>query len=469
MKRRAPLFLGSLIVLVGLGMWRQCFTGPVPVPPVDFETLDPLVRQLITKELARIKRWRRFGDAWQRMGMVYEANGLLGDAALCYEHALTLEPGDARALHRLACVQERFGDLSLAADTMSLAAQADASYAPSWWRLALWKLDLGDLDGASAALDHASELSPDDPAVHFGMVRLQLARRSADEAIATLQRKGLLEGPDAAYAYHLLAIARRLQGDLEGVEIAQASAEGRKLQFSDPWGREMRRWSTGYATMRLKAGRDVQAGRYAEAERVLEEVLAYDASDVRSLNMLAVCRLQQGDGQGALALLEQLFLLEPGHYGGTINYVRALLRERAVEPDILRDANVRLRGAIAVRPKNIDGWRVLAALEERSKRPEQMIEALDHAIALDRMATDLRLKAAYAMVKLGRFNDALERFRTLQEEHPDLTEAWFGEVTSLLYAQRAEDAHRALEQLSRRPDADPQRLSKLRQTVGSMR
>ena len=469
MKRRAPLFLGSLVALVGIGLIRQCHTGPVPAPPVEFKTLDPLVRQLITKELERVGRWRRFGNAWQRMGMVYEANGLFGDAALCYERALALEPGDAKTLHRLACVQERTGDLLLAADTMTLATRADESYPPSWWRLAVWRLDLGELDEASVALERAGELTPDDDAVHFGVVRLHLARKAADAAVATIQARGLLEGQDAAYAQHLLAIARRMQGDLEGAEEAQKSADGRKQQFSDPWGREMQSWRTGYATMRIKAGRDVKAGRFAEAERLLKAVLEYEPSDVRSLNMLAVSRLEQGDAGSALALLEQLLSIEPGHYGGTINYVRALLRERSIEPGALQAANVSLREAIAARPKNIDGWRMLAALEKRRARPEQLIEVLDQASMLDHSATDLRLKAAYEVLKLARFDDALERFRTLQREHPELTEAWFGEVLSLVHAQRAPDARRALEQLSSRPDADPERLLKLRQSVGSMR
>ena len=55
------------------------------------------------------------------------------------------------------------------------------------------------------------------------------------------------------------------------------------------------------------------------------------------------------------------------------------------------------------------------------------------------------------------------------QKHPDATEAWFGEVMTLLRAQRADGARTALEALSNRADADPRRLSKLREDVAAMR
>ena len=468
-RRSAIIAVLSLAIVGGASYFTYQRTGPAPIRPESTEGLDPLVQELLEEEIARAGRSRRSAAAWLRLGMVYEANALHGEATRCYEQALVIRPGHAQTLHRLANTQERLGDLEMAVETMAKAADADPSHPASWWQLAWWCIDLGQLDTAERALERARALSPADPAVPFTTVRLLLAIRKPEDAVAVIEQKQLLGGTEAPYAYHLLSLARRQLGDLDGAVAAQAKSDGKRVQFSDPWRVEMRAFQTGYASLRLQAGRDILARRFADAEQRLKEIVANDPEDLGSLNNLATCLLERGDVAGALELLRQVLALEPEHYGGTINLARGLLRQEVPNPDALGAAYDRLRRAMDTRPEDGDGWRVLAAVAEAVGRPVEMIEALDRAIAINPTATPLRLKAAYTALTVRQFAEALVRFQAIQREVPAETEAWFGEVMVHLYAERAGEARSALERLSRRADADSARLSKLRTAVAAMR
>lgn len=470
MSRNQLSFVVLGVVLAGVGLFLYARSGPVPVLPADLAALDPLVRRRIEEEVGNVSRRRRSSDAWLRLGMVYEANGLFGDAARCYEQVLVASPAHAKALYRLASAEERLGDLARAAETMTRAAEADPTHAASWWRLAWWRIELGELEPAASALARAEALAPADPAVRLAQVRLRIARGLPGEAIALLEDQGLLRGEQASHAQHLLAMALRRQGDLEGAAEAQARSDGRKLSFSDAWDLEMQQQVTGHAALLLRAGRDVQVGRYAEAQRALEEVVAARAApDAGTLNMLAVCRLELGDAAGALVLLRRVLTREPDHRDGAINLVRALLRQGTKEPGVLTEAQERLLRVVAGRPDDGGAWRALAALAEARGQPAEALVALDRAGELDPAATDVRLKAAYVALQLRRFEQALARFQDLQERTPELTEAWFGTVATLIHAERTDEARAALERLAQRPDADPRRLAQLSESLEAKR
>lgn len=452
------LLVAGLAALV-LGLERV--GGPLPSRPADFEALDPLVQERLEEELAAVREHRRSPAAWRRLAAFEEANGLFGAAERAYEQALVLGPGDAQALHRLACVLERTGDLERAAQTMARATEAEPYYPASWWWLAWWRLDLGELEAAEAALAHARALAPEAPAVRLVAVRLALARRSPAEAAALLDAE-LLAGPSAPYAHHLLAQALRQQGDLDGAERAAARADGRRPVFADRWSAEVQALETGYAALRLRAGRDLLARRFAEAEEKLRAILAHDPADARSWNMLATCRLELGDAAGAVEHAERVLALDPASREGAINLGRALLRSSPREPARLAEALDHAQALVVARPEDAGAWRVRASLAEALGRTDEALAALDAAAALEPEATDLRLQAAFVELKASRFEPALKRLQALQTTHPELDEAWFGAALTLLQAGRLEEARAALETLETREGVDAARVAQLR-------
>jgi len=476
MTARAGIAAASgLLALLGCALWFGGRTGPEPVRPARLEELDRRVRALLEHELAAVERRPRDCATRLHLGMAYEANGLFGEAARSYRQALELDPTEAlraRVLQRLACARERLGDLQLAADTLAEATAADPTQAAAWARLAWWRLDLSELEGAEQALERLRTLAPGDPLLRLGEVRLALARHEAGAARALLEEGDLLQGERAACAEHLLAQALRQQGDLAGAERAAARATElggvREPDFDDPGTREMQALETGLAALRLRAGRDVLAGRFALAEQRLRLILEDEPDDAASLNALGLCRLEQGDATGALELFARALALEPEQFEAAVNQARALLRSGNAAPATLDEASALLVRALSRRPDESGAWRVLAALAEARRRPDQMRAALDRAVALEPAALELELRAAYAALESGDPDDALARFGALQQRHPELTEAWFGAATTLIGAGRAEQARPALESLAARPDADPARLDRLRERLAEL-
>lgn len=467
MKKAALLlFLAAAASVAGYFAYQR--SGPPPVLPAAPDGLDPLVRELVESGAAHVDARRRSAEARLRLGMAYEANGLYGEASACYEQLLALDPRDARARHRLACVEERTGDLARAVETMSLAVEADPEYAGSWARLAWWLVDLGETERAAEALDEARRRMPDAPEVRFVEVRLALAERDAEGAIERLEGGRLLEGADAAYGHYLLSLARRQLGDLEGAADAHARSDGSRFSFSDPWTREMLAFQTGYAAMRVRASRAVAAGDYGRAEPALREIVAHDPRDARSLNLLGACRLGRGDLDEAASLFERVLEVDPGDYSATVNAARVELRRRPPDATALAAAYERVGQAVERRPRDASGWRVLATLADELERPGEVVTALDRAIALEPEAPELPLKAAYTEVVLGRFDAALARFRAAQSRWPEEDEAWFGELTALVYAGRAAEARDALRTLADRPGLDAERVHQLRAAVARM-
>ena len=442
-------------------------SGPKPEPPVELSQLDPLLQEAIRKELSTAASDRRSPLAWLRVGLLYEANALFGDAARCYTRLLERWPEDGRALYQLACVQERSGDLVLAKGTMEEATKAAPEYYGAWSRLALWALDLGELALAEKAVGEAKRLNPEDVTQELLSVQLLLAQLEGKKALALCEAEGFLER-GGEYVYHLLSQARRQTGDLIGAEEAHRRGAGSRLRFSDPWTEEMMRFQTGYAAMERIAGRHIKAGRFARARELLERVTAFDDGEPRSLNMLAVCWIEEGDYARALSLLEQVFAIDPSHHDGSLNFARCILASGTESGERLDGAIERVEAAMEKRPNEAFGWQLLASLAEKRGEQGKLLSSLDRLVALQPDATLARLKAAYAALKLERFDDALARFEALEAEKQEESEVLFGKLTTLVLAGRKPEAEKALAALEHHKGLDEARLAKLSLAVASM-
>lgn len=235
------------------------------------------------------------------------------------------------------------------------------------------------------------------------------------------------------------------------------------MSFIDPWTIAMMKQQRGFAAMRRSAGRQVRAGRYRPAMRLLEDVLEHDPEDVRCLNMLGVCHMQVGGFAEALEVLERVLAIEPEHHDASLNYAKAAVAGEVVQATVLEKAESRLRRALEKRPDEAEGWRILAVFEEKLGRFAAAAEALDRFCELEPGARGERLKAAY-LVLASSPEVALERFRALRTELPDSVEVRYGEVSALVQMENKPEAEAALD-LLRGPEFDAGRIAKLRAAV----
>ena len=134
------------------------------------------MKAVLDERTAAVIAARSDAAGWGRLGMAYQANGLLVQAATCYTEAARLDPREPRWLYRLALLRARRSDLDGALRDLDRVIQLAPAYAPARWRRGQWLLDRGDTGGAEAAFRSVLQTAPQDPAASAGLAQVFLAR-----------------------------------------------------------------------------------------------------------------------------------------------------------------------------------------------------------------------------------------------------------------------------------------------------
>jgi tetratricopeptide (TPR) repeat protein len=302
------------------------------------EARDPVRAERYLK--AAVEAFPSDLDSWKRRAQLQERRGALADARTSWEAALRAEPDDLDALAALGRLSLRFGDVSAAQAYFRQLRQAD----------------------------------PDEPsAVATGAVAFLEARR-APEALALLERWD--GAPDQRLDFVRGLV---LEDQRRWPEAAEAFARVGK-DDGELWGNA--RQNLGYALS--------QAGKHAEALRVLDEALAAQPRDVRLLTTRALVLERTGRAAEAAEGLRRA--------------VEA--REGAGEADGLADLHDALAQSLA-----------------RSGRPQEAVSLLRGALARHPRDEGLLFALGAAEERAGDMEAAVAQMRVLLAQNPDHAEA----------------------------------------------
>jgi tetratricopeptide (TPR) repeat protein len=200
-----------VLFVVALLLAQACDRPPSPPDPAALEDVDPQVKALIVEHTAAVNASRSDPARWGRLGMAYEANGLLVSAADAYTVAVGLDDNEPKWRYRRALLLSRRGEVRPALADLDRVIQLTPAYGPARWRQGFWQLDVGDADRALESFRAAIQAAPDDPAGAVGVALVHLSRREDAEAAAELER--LLErAPGNRYALQLLGTAYQRLG-----------------------------------------------------------------------------------------------------------------------------------------------------------------------------------------------------------------------------------------------------------------
>ncbi len=343
----ASLLLGSIVVW---WFWPHDANRPIPKPP-DAKSLDPLVAAAIHDAIAELDASPRNRDAWMLLGMTYEANGLPQLAKTCYANAAELDEPDARILHRLALMQHAHWKQEAALNTMAQARELHASYAPLYWRPALWLLDEGRIDDAENLLHAAIEIDRDDPASWFVLARLRIAQGRADEVTELLEGP-LQRGRYADYSRHLLRQAYWQVGrydDAAALDVADPT----EPSWRDPWGERVYAYRAGRTHVVSVAQQRLAQGAYAHAASIAERALQHDPSNAELFNIHAVALIGMNRPREAVVSLMRATQHAPESESAWLNLARA-----AVDTGQIEQANVALDKVFSLNPDSEDAKRL---------------------------------------------------------------------------------------------------------------
>jgi tetratricopeptide (TPR) repeat protein len=128
--------------------------------------------------------------------------------------------------------------------------------------------------------------------------------------------------------------------------LKAAPTEMRAREIADRIWRSWHRAPDARAQEMLDAGtRHIRGSDYAEAERVLSQLVAYCPDYPEGYSQRAFARFLADDLDGALEDIDRTLELEPRHFGALAGRALTLLRQGRVEP-----GQRALREAVAINP-----------------------------------------------------------------------------------------------------------------------
>ncbi|HEX5757656.1 MAG TPA: tetratricopeptide repeat protein, partial [Thermoanaerobaculia bacterium] len=383
--RAAALVLPALVTLHAAAQAPPALS---PLPEVSVERMDPAVaRQL--RELAAAAP--ESAAAWGALGQLYLVNELYEPAESALGNAQALEPAEPRWPYLRGAALQELRRLDEAAAHLERALELRAGDPAATLRLAQVELERGRPERAGPLLQRGLADAGTRAAAHFGLGRLEAARRRWAEAARHFEA-ALAAQPQATAPRHPLALAYRELGELDRARAALRGAGSVPVQFSDPWVEEARRRATGSGVHALRALEAAARGNDPRALEELRRAAALDPANPELRQGLAEALERQGEGGAALAEFREAVRLAPDSPLAHMNLGLALARrgelaaalgalERSVElaPDL---ALARLR---------------LGTVLLQSGRAADALAQLERAVALDPAGREARLRRARAL------------------------------------------------------------------------
>ncbi len=395
---RLMLTCGLLLLAGCTGQGSPATPREVPMPAA-MDGFDPTLIALIDEAVAAVNQAPNDAHAWRDLGQLYEAHLMLEWALPAYTAAVELDASDARVQYRLALARMQNGDLHGGLMSLDRVHQLEPDYAPAWCRRGASLLDLGQVADARLAFERALSMDPDNSACTIGLAQVALQEGDPERALERLQSATLMESPNAALAHRLQGKALFQLGREEQAQSEIARGQGARLVMNDPWSRELKVFKKGTSALLLRATRLMDRGKTAKAVELLEELFAREAENPKVARKLGVAHAGLAQWSQAVAALSVASRLEPGD---------AELKLSLAWAEIMAGDN---EAALST---------TLAALDQNAADPAAHEARLTALLKLERIE---EMIAAYRATQdsLGSRTAAqtcLERVRTLNPDHP---------------------------------------------------
>lgn len=428
-----------VICLMIAGGCADVSPDPRDAGPIDLSAADPLIAELLGELTAAVTDRPEDVPAWSRLAMACQANGLLEQAEHGYRRVLALDGERPRTWYRLAHVLARRGALPEAVVAADRALAIDDAPASVWASRGRWQLELGRLDDADASFDRAAALAPASVLPAIGRARVALQRGDSAAAVALLEP--LVErDPADGYLAHLLGTALHGVGRHDEASELQFRADGAVPQADDPWLDELDAFRTGYDVVIASAQRLIVAGDGDGALAQLDQLRMARPEDVVVLNTVASAQQTAGRLDEAAATLQRAVELHPAHDATHLNRSGVLLAQGDLEA-----ALAAAERAVELNPALGPAQLQLGRIHIRRGAHADAVDAL--AVAIERGVDDpnVRLLRAQLLEHLQRWSDALIEYERIVERRPASASGHLGMARMLAERGRIEEAERHLE------------------------
>lgn len=297
---------------------------PPPITRLSNLDVDPLILARVDEEVRKAADAPGNPKVRCRLAYAYDANGLEEPAITEYRALGKIAPNDPLWPYRAAICLIESGNAAGGRAEIVAVTERFPNFAPAWHRLALIHLEEGDLAAARAAIDRCLASRPLSLPGKTTLADIHLREGDAERAVSILEDV-TRAATDDRHARFLLGRAYQRTGrDDAVVEVLLSEGAGAVARaVEDPREQTMAGLQTGLAREVDRGIALIQAGRAADAVRVLEAALRAHPNDSNIMLNLAQARAQAGDTPGALSMIKTAAETDSKNF--RVHLVRAIL------------------------------------------------------------------------------------------------------------------------------------------------
>jgi len=172
-----------------------------------------------------------------------------------------------------------------------------------------------------------------------------------------------------------------------------------------------------------KVGILIQQKKFAEAERILKDLLAEDSNDIQYLTLLAEVNLQQDKFDIARTIIDSAIGLSPD--SPHLYYIKSRI---AIHQDNYEEAEENIKRSIELDPYDADYFAMLANFKLSRKKYEEALEIANEALEIDAENILALNTRSTSLLKLNRKEESFETIEGALREDPNnaYTHANFG-------------------------------------------
>jgi tetratricopeptide (TPR) repeat protein len=406
MKWVAAMSIGAWAALLSVLLTVSC-GGPVPpVPAVPLGGLDADVRGVIGKAHDDAVAQPKSGEATGRLGMVLEAHTLYEPAALAFQRAIRLDPGEFRWRYYLAIALENTSRPEAALAAVADGLRIHPDYEPAVLKRGALLLKLGRFQESDAVLEPLLAKNPSSAETLYTLGRVKSAQGDFTAA-EDLYRRACEAWPTYGAARFGLAEAERRLGHTAEADKNFRLAESYKDRTppaEDPLRSEVAKLATGIETRLTEAKRLMDRRQFDEASRIYKDVLARHPDNPDSLvNLLYMAQFpNQSSPEEVETLYATASRVSPEVPQVYVYYGTALASQGKYDAAVTA-----IEKGISLKPDYGEAQAWLADVMMRQHRPAQAIEQYRRALKADPGFRPARLMLGQLLITTGRSREAI--------------------------------------------------------------
>jgi tetratricopeptide (TPR) repeat protein len=423
--------------------------GLLSIQLPDTRNMEPAVREQITSAQNALASTVKdptataadLGEAYGKMGQIYQAYSLFSPARECYLNASRLAPKDFRWAYLLGKLSEGEGDAQAAIRYYSTARDLSPEYLPALVSLGNIYLQLNRLDEAEEYFKQTLGKYQASAAAQYGLGQVALSRRNYAAAVRHLEETLKLV-PEANRLHYTLAMAYRGLGDVGRAQSHLALSGTVGVRVSDPLLDGLQDLIQGARLHLIRGKTALEARRFAEAADEFRKALRQQPDSVPAHFNLGAALTQTGDLRGAIEQFEETLRLDATHANAHYNLGVLLARMNQHE-----QAVIRLRSAVDLKPTDNNARFLLAQELAKMRRLDEAEAELSRINQSDPDNEEALLGLVHIFLAGKRYGQALAALEKGHAQFPQkgLTAATLASLLAASPQLELRDGKRALE------------------------